>query len=54
MSSVCGVKAVSCSVSLGLPVLDVLVAPMLNSFDGRCTSMESVSGELDAVRVVLC
>lgn len=32
------------------PVLGVLVAPMVNSFDGRCTS----SGELDAVRVVLC
>jgi hypothetical protein len=43
---VCGCCAV--------PLLDELVAPTFNNFDGRCMSMESVSGELDAVRVVLC
>jgi hypothetical protein len=30
------------------------VAPTVISFDGRCTSMESASGELYTVRVVLC
>lgn len=50
-------KAVSCSVCLRLLRLTCTTrtgGSNVNSFDGRCTSKESASGELDAVGVVLC
>lgn len=62
MSSVCGVNPGKRTVVPYVwgccapppAALEALVAPTANSFDGRCTSIESTSGELDAVRDVLC